>query len=117
MAVSLATSLLEAINSPLPDSSQLAALKLLKNEIIGHDQKKEAWVLEGIIPALVWCISPDRRDKWSAVLKTLQHEHDGSETGGASLVDNDEIRFQATIILGSIAQGTPSNAQGPTTAD
>jgi hypothetical protein len=107
MAVSLSKSLLASLNSPLPDSSQLAALRHLKNELIGHDQKKESWVLEGLIPALVWCISPDRRDKWNAMVKTIHNGHDAREIGGAPPVDNDEIRFQATIILGSIAQGMP----------
>ncbi|PYH90831.1 armadillo repeat protein [Aspergillus ellipticus CBS 707.79] len=82
-------------------SAQAAALRSLKNETIGHDQRKEAWIRWGIIPVL------------ANILAARQHTGKAAATtelnGGAKLrypaSEQDEACLQAVIILGSLAQG------------
>ncbi|KAF9893566.1 hypothetical protein FE257_010878 [Aspergillus nanangensis] len=82
-------------------STQATALRSLKNETIGHDQRKETWVRNGIIPIL------------SKVLVSRQPTPQSSGLNGAtkdiedpgSHGDADEACLQAIIILGSLAQG------------
>lgn len=99
----ITASLLEQLNNPSSAVAKIHALTLLKNELIGHDEKKEAWVLEGVIPPLVWCISPDRRENRLPPLR-IPNGSDPAENEVEPTVD-ETIRYQSTIILGSLAQG------------
>lgn len=84
-------------------STQAALLRTLKNELIGHDQRKEAYVAAGIIPALGRLLSLRRPGKAT-----------GAESNGAALnqaplyqnSDESEACLQAILIAGSLAQGT-----------
>jgi hypothetical protein len=84
-------------------SSQAALLRTLKNELIGHDQRKEAYVAAGIIPALGQLLSLRGPGKAT-----------GAESNGAALnqpplyqtSDESEACLQAILIAGSLAQGT-----------
>lgn len=72
-------------------------MRNLKNELIGHDQRKEAYVNAGIIPALAQVLSSRR-----PTVRTT--EFNGSiqeESKSAEL----EACLQAILIVGSLAQG------------
>lgn len=78
-------------------SSQIAILRQLKNETIGHDQRKEALVRGGIIPIL------------ADILKSRQPigkkyaEQDSSEPKEEK--EREVACLQAIIVIGSLVQG------------
>ncbi|KAJ5169025.1 uncharacterized protein N7482_004619 [Penicillium canariense] len=86
-------------------SSQVASLRTLKNELIGHDQRKETYITAGIIPALGQVLSARRPGRDTAA---------ESNRAGLSQVslyhnsDDSEACLQAILIVGSLAQGGPT---------
>ncbi|KAJ5653182.1 hypothetical protein N7490_000185 [Penicillium lividum] len=97
------------LQSPDSISSQVASLRTLKNELIGHDQRKEVYVAWGIIPALASVLGSRWPGKLSAAESngsaptqvTRPHQFpEGSEESEACL--------QAILIIGSLAQGGPT---------
>jgi hypothetical protein len=83
-------------------SSQVALLRTLKNELIGHDQRKETYVAAGIIPALGQLLSSRRPGRATAA------ESNGTALNQAPLyqnTDESEACLQAILIAGSLAQG------------
>jgi len=83
-------------------SSQVAALRTLKNELIGHDQRKEAYVTEGLLNALTQVLTSCRP-------RRLDTEE---QSNGSALNPHDyrssheyEACLQAILIVGSVAQG------------
>ena len=85
-------------------ASQAHALKLIKNEVIGHDLRKRAWIAFGIIPALSNILSTSRRRSG----KRSSREYDGRRKirDARSLLPEDESSYmQAAIIIGVLAQG------------
>lgn len=101
-------------NSPSP-AEQLAALKHLKNQIIGHPEKKETLVQHGLIDVLAQVLSN--------CVKTGSSQRDqsanGSETpqasnGSASSAPAHDVHLQALHLIRSLAQGQPiQNAVHP----
>ena len=85
--------------SSLP--SQVAALRSLKNEIIGHDQKKEAWIRNGLISELASILS--RRD--DVTKRAVDVNGNTKSNRRASRSGDDELMQQAMVIVGSLAQG------------
>lgn len=88
-------------------AEQVAALKQLKNFIVGHDHRKELVVRRGLIPQL-------SRVLQSNVKSAGKRRHRQLNGGaGASAVPEsieswgheDEERLQATLIVGSLAVG------------
>lgn len=82
-------------------SSQIAALRALKNETIGHDQRKESWIRWGIIPILSKILASRQPSGKGAA----EAELNGSRTSG-SRSEEEEACLQAIIVVGSLAQGT-----------
>ncbi|CAI7640555.1 unnamed protein product [Penicillium bialowiezense] len=82
-------------------SSQISALRTLKNELIGHDQRKETYIAEGIIPALAQVLT----SRWPGTA-----ELDGVSVPDRSTrnAEDREVCLQATLIVGSLAQGGPT---------
>jgi hypothetical protein len=91
--------ILEQLQNAESASAQITALRALKNELIGHDQRKEVLVTEGIIPALSQVLT----SRWPAtnrnesVLPQDRSTHKNPEDYEACL--------QATLVVGSLAQG------------
>ncbi|KAL4928299.1 armadillo repeat protein [Aspergillus undulatus] len=81
-------------------SSQATALRALKNEIIGHDQRKEAWVQLGLIPLLTNVLEARSFGK-TADLKNSSKLY----VLPGSREEADDACLQAIILLGSLAQG------------
>ncbi|KAK3321111.1 armadillo-type protein [Cercophora scortea] len=84
-------------------ADQVAALRALKDEIVGHVQNKDKWVELNILESLI---------------KILQSSYSSSRLGGKevrgqfgqprSLADEEEVRLQALQLLASLANGGPS---------
>ena len=93
----------EAIRDPPSLEAQINALKRLKNDIVGHDQRKELVVKQGIIEPLVNIISTPSK----ATGKRRAAETNGDHTLAASRswAPEQEARLQAILILGSLASG------------
>lgn len=92
-ATSLAA--IEALSNADSTHQQLESLRHLKNSIIGHDQRKELAVKQGVLESLVNIVSSGPPG-----------EHNGTSTGHTQQwQQQEETRLQATIILGSLAAG------------
>lgn len=78
---------------------QTAALQALKNEIVGHVQKKEAWiglgVLEPIVRTLASSRSPAKLNGKDATALLLSRP----------LSDEDSVKLQALQLVASFANG------------
>ena len=77
-----------------------AALRALKNDIIGHEQRKEDWICRGVVPLI------------SDILQvhcTGRHAnaHSGSLNGRESWRESAEAEacLQAVMVMGSLACG------------
>jgi hypothetical protein len=83
-------------------SSQAAALRALKNETIGHDQRKEALVRLGILPMLAHFLASRSLNGSPGRKGSSKHRELPGSTAEA-----DDAHLQAIILLGSLAQGIP----------
>ncbi|KAJ5477329.1 hypothetical protein N7539_007473 [Penicillium diatomitis] len=84
---------------------QVALLRALKNELIGHDERKEASVTLGIIPILGQLLRTRRPGLSHGV------ESDGAAgQSGLAYGDSEDAKvcLQAVLIVGSLAQGGPT---------
>ena len=93
---------LEALrNTSASIDEKIALLKQLKNDIVGHEQRKELVVKHGAVEPLV------------GILNSITSTAFGNKVGQGRLVYSeddgwsaeDEARLQATLILGSLANG------------
>ena len=69
-------------------STEIALLRQLKNETIGHDERKELFVHEGIIPVLA---------------NLLRSRHQASDSEESK--EQEAACLQAVIVVGSLVQG------------
>ena len=95
--------ILSELRSSSSPAGLVAALRALKNDVIGHEQKKEMWIRLGVL----------------APIARILNSHKGSGkkrhreiNGGAphpkrrsSSADEEEARLQAIVIVGSFAHG------------
>ncbi|KAI8964940.1 ARM repeat-containing protein [Daldinia sp. FL1419] len=91
-------SVLAKLNASAPE--QISALRYLKNEVIGHIQKKEEWVLHGILRPIVRVITPDTLNANEDVrppFLTL-----------TTFTDEDNAKLQALQLLASFANAGPA---------
>ncbi|KAJ5928088.1 hypothetical protein N7466_007044 [Penicillium verhagenii] len=108
MTRATAPPILLQLQSPDSISSQIASLRVLKNELIGHDQRKEVYVAAGIIPTLASVLG----SRWPG--KSSEAESNRSLTQAASPYqvsdssEGSEACLQAILIVGSLAQGGPT---------
>ncbi|EEQ90655.1 hypothetical protein RJZ56_003295 [Blastomyces dermatitidis] len=109
MTRAAAPHIISDIQNPESTASRIAALRLLKNDIIGHDQRKEAWVGRGIVPLLSQILAGRRgTGKKSIVGEVNGHAKQQYLAGRRSgRSEEDEACLQAIIIIGSLAQGGP----------
>jgi hypothetical protein len=92
-------------------AEQVTTLRLLKHELIGYDQRKEAWVHWGIIPLLSRILlSKTGGSKKPAVAGEQNGVTDRSDTIN-DRTEDEEACLQATIIVGSLAQGDQHSRQ------
>lgn len=87
-----------AIRNP---TAQIASLKQLKNDIVGHEQRKELVVKQGILEPLVEILAAPAR----AAGKRNSANGVSLQQIPTAWTQEDEARLQATLILGSLASG------------
>lgn len=102
------------LSNPSTPESQIAALQSLKNEIVGHEQRKELAVTHGVVKPLAGLLRTEarkggkrRRSQANGHGSGLFSEHRGSLVEWTT---EDELRFQATLVVGSLANGEPPHA-------
>ncbi|WEW61774.1 hypothetical protein PRK78_007270 [Emydomyces testavorans] len=99
--------ILSEIRDPESPSSRIAALRALKNELIGHDQKKQTWIEDGIVPVLSSVLAaPLLTGKKPVVAQTNGDGKYSIRQDG--LTDTDASHCEAIIIIGSLAQAGPA---------
>jgi hypothetical protein len=102
MAKPSAVLILTQIRNPKSIAEQIAALRALKNEVIGHPQKKEMWVRLGILEPIVQVMSGN-------VHGSQTGKKQQEETAKPSVMSEEEIlRLEAITIIGSLAHGKHS---------
>lgn len=100
------------LSSPSTPEAQLAALQSLKNEIVGHEQRKELAVTHGVIRPLSGLLRAEarkggkrRRGQSNGHGSGLFSESTQSSASSSQWTTEDELRFQATLVVGSLANG------------
>ncbi|KAH6688340.1 armadillo repeat protein [Plectosphaerella plurivora] len=91
--------LLAYIHNARNCSEQVAALRSLKNDIVGHAQRKETWLVQGALEPVVALAQSPRSSSKTASGKP------GYSTDAQTLSDEESVRLQALQVLGSFASG------------
>ena len=84
-------------------AGQVRALRDLKNELIGHEQKKKLWIGMGVLPPLARILT-----SYEGNGQTTYRDTDAldGQVGDGSIESNEiEARLQTIIVLGSLAYG------------
>ena len=95
--------LFDELHHPANTATQLAALHTLKNELIGHELRKKAWINYGIIPILSRILSARRSHSGKRV--TREALGTKAQDGRSALSDDDASCLQAAVIVGILAHG------------
>lgn len=82
-------------------SAQTRALRTLKNELIGHDQRKERYIADGIIPTLAQVLI----SRWPG---RTEPDEVSSQDRVSQKAEYYDVCLQATLVVGSLAQGSLS---------
>jgi hypothetical protein len=90
---------LSKLCQPQSAKDSIALLKLLKNELIGHEQKKEQCIKHGFVNPLVSILSACASNSTDSTFWS----------GDVTAAEREDLRLQATIILGSLAHGMANN--------
>ncbi|RDA83927.1 hypothetical protein CP532_3633 [Ophiocordyceps camponoti-leonardi (nom. inval.)] len=104
MASPLGSPILAQLRGAKSYPEQAAALRLLKNEIVGHIQKKEAWIALGVLDPIVSTLvdpssSPARLSGKDARLLQLATR---------PLSDEETVKLHALQLIASFANGGPT---------
>lgn len=78
---------------------QAAALRALKNDIVGHIQKKEQWVSLGVLDPIARTIIPDKPPP------RLNGKGPHPQICSRPLTDDEEAKLQALQLIASFAHG------------
>lgn len=84
-------------------AGQVAALRVLKNDIIGHEQRKELWIRLGVLAPIARILN-----SYKGSGKKRHREINGSAPHPkrrSSSADEEEARLQAIVVVGSFAHG------------
>ena len=103
MARSSNSPILAHLRSAKSSLEQIAALQALKNEIVGHIQKKEAWIKLGVLSPIVKSLAV-RSFPTKARSKDVK-----AQPLVRTLSDEDGVKLQALQLLGSFANGKHSS--------
>lgn len=79
---------------------QAAALRALKNDIVGHIQKKEQWIKLGVLEPIIRTISP------STSPMKLNGKGSHAQSCSRPLSEEDGAKLQALQLLASFAHGS-----------
>ncbi|KAI9170986.1 armadillo repeat protein [Paramyrothecium foliicola] len=106
MARPLSSPILAQLRSAKTYPEQSAALQALKNEIVGHIQKKEAWIGMGVLEPIASALSSSNRSPGKINGKDARFH-----LVSRPLSDEDAIKLQALQLVGSFANGGASFLQ------
>ncbi|KAL8883840.1 MAG: hypothetical protein Q9215_007984 [Flavoplaca cf. flavocitrina] len=106
MALPTTHPILSELRSSTSSINQVAALRALKNEIIGHEQKKREWVGLGVLAPLARILTTPRANGKRRESNGNRPAHHGKTALGRT--DEEEARLQAIVIIGSLASGGPA---------
>ncbi|KAF2878293.1 hypothetical protein BDV95DRAFT_634220 [Massariosphaeria phaeospora] len=100
---------LQELANPSSPEAQVQALRSLKNEIVGHDQRKELAVKHGVVKPLAGLLRTEAR-KGGKRRRGATNGHggvarDSNSERAPEWTADDELRFQATLVVGSLANG------------
>lgn len=102
---------LAELSNPTTPEAQVVALRNLKNEIVGHEQRKELAVTHGVVRPLAGLLHSEarrggkrRRSVVNGHGAATRHEDQTRQAQG-DWTTEDEVRFQATLVVGSLANG------------
>ncbi|KAI8283175.1 armadillo repeat protein [Colletotrichum sp. SAR11_240] len=99
MARSSSPPILSQILSARSYIEQTSALRALKNDIVGHAQKKEQWARRGVLEPIVKILNAARSP-------AKVNGKDGAPHGSPRSISEEEtVRFQALQLLASFANG------------
>jgi hypothetical protein len=106
---------LQELSNPSTVEAQVAALQSLKNEIVGHEQRKELAVAHGVIKPLASLLRAEAR-KGGKRRRSQANGHGSglfseNKRNLSEWTTEDELRFQATLVVGSLANGEPAPAK------
>lgn len=101
--------LLAELQNPQSTEAQIIALRKLKNEVIGHDQRKESWITWGIVPILSRILVTRQASGKKGGSVELNGQKELGRVRGIQSAE-DEACLQAIILVGSFAQGTLTSA-------
>lgn len=100
--------IVSSIRSPASIEDQILALKALRNDVIGNQQRKVVWaasgVLEGVVEAATW--------EATSSVGGQSIKEDGFVLA-ASLTNPENVRLQALAVLGSFASGRDQHTLPP----
>lgn len=107
MAQSAESPILAQLRAAKTYPDQTAALRALKNEIVGHIQKKEAWISLGVLQPIVRTLSTD----------PSPNEHNTKDfrllSSTVPLSDEDDVKLQALQLVASFANGMSCISTSP----
>ncbi|KAF7508089.1 hypothetical protein GJ744_009671 [Endocarpon pusillum] len=104
MTRSTAPPLLAELQNAPSAASQAATLRLIKNEIIGHDLRKRAWIAAGLVPTLADILSMSRRMSGKRSSREM-NGRENTRSRRSLTTDDDASCTQAAVITGVLAQG------------
>lgn len=107
------------LSNPTTPEAQVIALRNLKNEIVGHEQRKQLAVTHGVIRPLAGLLREGvrRGGKRRHSNGVTQEASNGAVPSSGAAPSSrtrqahddwtreDELRFQATLVVGSLANG------------
>ena len=108
MGRSTIPSALAELSDPSSPEAQVDALRNLKNEIVGHEQRKELTIVHGVVKPLARLLRGETRKGGKRRRTSATNGSSGpvrATLDGEWRVE-DELRFQATLVVGSLANGT-----------
>ncbi|KAF1918189.1 armadillo-type protein [Ampelomyces quisqualis] len=108
------------LSRPSTPQAHVAALQSVKNDIVGHGQRKELLVAHGVVKPLAGLLRAEAR-KGGKRRRSPANGHGSGSGAGSGLftftdttrsrpewTTEDELRFQATLVVGSLANGGPA---------
>jgi len=79
---------------------QISSIRALKNDIVGHQQRKEMWLALGLIETIVRILNANKPSS-----RRNGKEPRESNSATRPLSEDEMVRLQAISVVGSLAHG------------